>query len=210
MEPSSFDFLKRSPPKAVSDGSFPSRKAEGINGRHGKTVFSSRAGGEEKRREIAAEQGRKPEKGGREISITRHLRNPGEQNSTNHGREGASLSFIIGNNIFQRRGAAGSDLRHVVHDIVILFESLVVAVGESGEVQAVGNGGVGLGHEAVRVDGGGEGDLYPQADEALGELERWVDVALRREGHQKNMRLHHCHANQERTRWRKIYVPQGN
>jgi hypothetical protein len=73
-------------------------------------------------------------------------------------------------------GATALELGHVVADIVTEFRPVVVAVGEGGKGQAVESGD--FAHATVGSDSGDKGDMRSQANEALGELEARIDMAL--------------------------------
>jgi hypothetical protein len=65
-----------------------------------------------------------------------------------------------------------------VADIVTGFKPVVIAIGEGGEGQVVGSRN--FAHTTAGGDSGDEGDMRSQANEALGELEARIDMALGR------------------------------
>ena len=74
-------------------------------------------------------------------------------------------------------------------DVITRFNPVVIAVGEGGEWQLVGRGG--FGHSAEGGDAGGEGDMGSQANEALGELEAGIYMALHWICNEKEAAAHH-------------------
>ena len=85
----------------------------------------------------------------------------------------------------------------VCHDVVFRFNPLVVAIREAGKRQAVYQSG--SSHATGRADAGGEGDMGSQANETLGELKGWVDVALHWKCHEEEVALlrHDCVTKEE-------------
>jgi hypothetical protein len=119
-----------------------------------------------------------PKKRRWKVKFTRHVRSPREEDGVDQAGKWATLVCAGHDKISESLGATALDLGHVVAGVVTIFKAVVVAVGVGGEGQAVEIGG--FGHAAAGGDGGDEGDMRPQANEALGELEAGIDMALDR------------------------------
>jgi hypothetical protein len=65
-----------------------------------------------------------------------------------------------------------------VFDIATRFKPVIVTVGERGKGQAIESNA--FGHATAGGNAGDEGDTRPHANEELGELQAWIDMALGR------------------------------
>lgn len=79
-------------------------------------------------------------------------------------------------------------------DIVSRFRPVIVAVGEGGEGQAIGSRA--FGHATAGGDSGDEGDMCSQENEALGELEARIDMALDRMCYEEEVGADHVCSGQ--------------
>lgn len=78
--------------------------------------------------------------------------------------------------------------------IVIRFNPIIVAVGEGGEGQAIGSRA--FGHATAGEDGGDKCDMRSQENEALGELEARIDMALGRMCYEEEVGADHVFSGQ--------------